>query len=115
MTLSGGALAISLTFIKDVIKIAQLKESAIPAHWLGGLLVSVVFILVSMLTSHWSLVKAIRQTDEDKIQNERPGKSFAVLTEWLNALASVGFIVGVIFLAFFAFQNMSTVSTVSHP
>ena len=68
---------------------------------------ALVFTFVSLLTSQWALRQAIADVDAgntDRLQH--PGGRFALATEGLNVLAGIGFVVGLVFLARFAFVNM---------
>ena len=106
MTLSGGALGISITFIHDIAPAP--KAGTI---WLLGiawcfLALSIAAILISKLTSQWALQKAIRQVDDGTIGQQRPGARFAVWTRSLNVTAGMAFLLGVIFLAWFTVTNV---------
>ena len=106
MPLSGGALAISLTFIKEVV---SKPKSGTLGSWAAGwacLAASVVAIPVSKLTSQWALRTAIRQVDEGQIRREHPGAAFGWATHVLNIVAAVTFFSGVSFLGWFAISNM---------
>lgn len=107
MTLSGGALAISLTFINDVIVSPQPGSVILLALAWGCLALSIGFILTSMLTSQRALRKAIIQVDTNQIYKEKPGGLLARLTNWLNIAACLAFILGIALLAWFAIANMT--------
>lgn len=117
MTLSGGALGISITFIHDIAPAP--KAGTI---WLLGiawclLALSIAAILISKLTSQWALRRAIRQVDEGTIGRQRPGARFSAWTASLNVAAGTAFLLGVIFLASFTVTNMmfSGSVPVKHP
>jgi hypothetical protein len=105
MTLSGGALAISITFIHDI------APSPHPGtlSWLGtawcAFGASIASILISKLTSQWALRKAMRQTDDLTIYSHRPGGGFSYLTNGLGIFAGLAFLIGVSTLAVFAVLN----------
>jgi hypothetical protein len=106
MTLSGGALGISITFIHDIAPAP--KAGTI---WLLGiawcfLALSIAAILISKLTSQWALRKAIRQVDDGTIGQQRPGARFSAWTASLNVAAGMAFLLGVIFLACFTVTNV---------
>lgn len=107
MTLSGGALAISLTFINDILAspIAGTLYLLIFA-WVF-LALSITAILVSMLGSHWALRKAIGQVDRGEILRVEVGGWFTRLTNVLNVVAGAAFVLGVALLAWFAIANMT--------
>ena len=117
MTLSAGTLAISLTFVKDVIDTPRPGTVIFLALAWTALAVSIVAILISMLTSQWALRKTIEQVDRGEKQQLRvqPGGWCSWLTAWLNLGAAVGFVLGVALLAWFAIANLGAVGTAPHP
>jgi hypothetical protein len=106
MTLSGGALGISLTFIKDVADKSALKATDwLLASWvLWGL--SITCVLFSFFTSACALRKAVQQTDDKTIYIEPKGGLFNTITNILNPVAGVLFLVGVIAICVFMKGNM---------
>lgn len=106
MTLSGGALGISLTFIHSIVPTPRSDTVYLLAIGWGFLATSVVAILISKLTSQWALRKAIRQVDERTIHQERPGAAFSAWTVFLNVAAGTAFLLGVVFLAWFTIVNL---------
>ena len=99
MTLSGGALGISLAFIHDV--------APHPTHkWVIGtswalFSASLLMILWSFLTSERAIVRIIAQHDDEEETIPR-GR----LTDWLNWLSASSFVAGAIFLVLFALLNV---------
>ena len=106
MTLSGGALAISITFIHDIAPSPDKGTVYLLGIAWGSFGLSIAVILVSKLTSQWALRKAMRQIDQGTIHQQRPGAAFSVLTAILNVLAGLTFLVGVAALSWFAIANM---------
>jgi hypothetical protein len=105
ISLSGGALAVSMTFIHNLVH-SPSKDT----FWLLGLAwgffsLSILATLVSMLTSQWAIGKAISQVDEGH-SDERAGGWFGRFTVTLNVIAGAAFIAGVSFLVWFALANM---------
>lgn len=106
VTLSGGALALSLAFMKDIVREPRADTKyLLVAAWIS-FAVSIALILLSLLTSKWALNKAVQQVDSGKIYNQRAGGKFSAITEALNVLAGLGFLSGVGFLASFVLTNM---------
>jgi hypothetical protein len=99
MTLSGGALGVSIAFIHDV--------APKPEHkWLLGVAwilfaLSLLLILISFLTSQRAILDMIRQIDED-VEKVVRGKA----TDRLNRAAAGSFVLGAIFLVIFALYNL---------
>jgi len=108
MTLAGGALGLSLTFVKDIVKSPR-PESLwrLETSW-GCLTMSLAFILVSMLFSQWALRRAIRQVDEFSLPRTRVGGIFASLTATLNILSGLAFLGGIALLAWFSIGNVKS-------
>lgn len=101
LTLAGGALGISIAFIHNV--------APHPKHtaWLGaawGLFaLSLVFVVVSLLTSQYELLGAIKKygAHEDAAISDR-----RYVTARLNVAGGVAFLLGVVALVVFAFLNL---------
>jgi len=100
MTLAGGALAISLTFIHDV--------APHPRHkgWLGWswllLAVSLLLILVSFVASQYAIARQIRQIDGLNVSRWNvPSR----MTAGLNFASGMAFIAGVLCMVRFAWVN----------
>ena len=99
MTLSGGALGISLAFIHDVAPHPRDK-------WVLGLgwimfAASLLLILLSFLTSERAVVGMVGRIDRNETEIPR-GK----WTDYLNWASAGAFILGVIFLVLFAWLNL---------
>ena len=106
MTLSAGALGISIAFVRDLAPQPVLHS----VKWLGyawaSLSLSLLAILISLLISQFALRRAIGQVDKGTIRTEHPGGLLATLTVILNILAALALIAGVGSLAFFALANV---------
>jgi hypothetical protein len=106
LSLSGGALGISFAFVKDMIGTDPIQISGLLfSAWIcWGL--SVTSVLLSYYTSNLALRKAIKQVDEGKIYDERPGKCFDVITAVLNLLGAILFFAGVVLITIFVAFNL---------
>lgn len=105
MTLSGGALGISVTFLKDIVPMPiATTKILLFVSWIA-FAISLASILISYLFSMESLRKTIRQVDDGTIYTKPAGGFATKLTEFLRILASVGFLVGVIGFIWFALAN----------
>lgn len=99
MTLSAGALGISLAFIHDV--------APKPRHtWVLGcawfsFALSLLVILLSFLSSERAIVKMVAQLDENAEDIPR-GR----LTDLLNWFSAGAFVLGVVLLVIFAWLNL---------
>jgi hypothetical protein len=107
VTLSGGALAVSFAFVKDLVP--HPVESTLWSLFLSWFSfgASLVCILVAMLASTHATRHAIEQVDSGKIYDAIPGGFRATQTNFLNAAAVATFFGGVIFLGYFAATNFS--------
>jgi hypothetical protein len=72
LSLSGGALGLSITFIRQIVHGTPSGILLLELAW-GGFALSILAIFVSMLTSQWALQKAVCQTDEDNTKPQRIG------------------------------------------
>lgn len=105
MTLSGGALGISITFLKDIVPMPlATTKILLYISWIA-FAISLASILTSYLFSMASLRKAIRQVDDGTIYTKPIGGFATRFTEFLRILASVGFLVGVVGFVWFALAN----------
>ena len=107
MLLSGGALGVSMTFLKDVLVIKQGVQggSFLLAAWIcWGL--SVTCTLFSFYTSAQALRRAIQQTDDQTIYLQLVGGKFNQLTKALNLAAGILFMSGVVLIALFVSRNL---------
>ena len=108
LSLSGGALGISLLFLKDVIgPNPVLMPHLLFAAWLSWG-ASTFLVLASYYASYLALRRAIRQVDDATIRNQKPGGIFRNLTAILNAAGAILFLVGVACMVFFANANLKS-------
>src|ERR1041384_3332720 len=91
LALSGGALGISITFVKDLLGPGTLScKGCLLTSWIcWG--VSVLTILVSYYASQLTLNRAIKQIDAGT-RPLRPGGAFRVFTLTLNAIGGILFV-----------------------
>ena len=109
LALSGGALGISLTFLKDIVVRPGSSEIRTPGFLLLAWVcwgASATCILFSYFTSASALEKAVAQTDTREIYITARGGLFNTVTRWLNAFAGLFFLFGVILLVFFTYKNL---------
>ena len=106
LSLSGGALGISFTFVKDVIGTKSIEQPYfLLASWISWGL-SVTFVLVSFYFSQHALRRAINQVDNKEIYTQAPGGLFSRLTSICNALGGILFLLGVILIVIFVGYNL---------
>jgi hypothetical protein len=116
LTLAGGALGLSLTFLKDFD--ASPSTSDLLFWGGGGLVTSIVLTLASIYASQWAIGWYLRNLDaaaqdnfsakSTEFLNKRFLNSAARWTFWLNVLASLTLIAGISLIALFAYSNLTT-------
>lgn len=106
MSLSGGALGISFAFVKDFIGTGTVvNRSILFSAWIcWG--VSVTSVVASFFISHLSLRYAIKQVDTGVVYQQSPGGLYSRITAFLNAFGGLLFLIGVILIALFVWQNL---------
>jgi hypothetical protein len=104
LTLSAGAIAVSVTFSQALTKGAAVGSKALLfSSWLGfGL------SLIMVLWSHVAAQQSLRHLRKRLVSKELPEKSPAFgITQRLNHVAMLAFLWGVLFFAWFIFVNLS--------
>jgi hypothetical protein len=109
VTLSGGALGISLAFLKDIAPNAPKWATLLillPA-WLA-LAASLLGVLLSLMASMKSMRYAIECVDgkHAKAADEKAGGRWREWTETFNEVALAGCIVGITLLGIYAFVSI---------
>ncbi|MFQ5796168.1 MAG: hypothetical protein ACE5JP_14120 [Candidatus Bipolaricaulia bacterium] len=110
LTLSAGALGLSITFIRQLAPEPQVETLRLLAiAWIAfGL--SLLSTLFSFLTSQSALRRQREILDQD-YENEKPNQNYknwqAKITNILNLASILSFIVGLIFLAWFSIENLT--------
>lgn len=106
VTLSAGALGLSLAFVHDYFADAPIQaRTLLLAAW-GAWGCSLAVILLSHLTSVWALKATISQVDSGMIFETSPGRGWSTVTTVLNILGGVLFLGGVVLLLLFVEQNL---------
>jgi hypothetical protein len=108
LALSGGALGISFTFLKDVIASDPISHPWLLLSSWGAWGLSTFAVLFSFYLSHLALRKAIAQVDNGSIRKSKVGGWFASATACLNAAGAVLFLAGVLCMTAFAAFNFTS-------
>jgi len=104
--LSGGALGVSITFVKNIVGPQALSRAGLLLlSWIFWT-VSLTCVLVSFYTSRRALRKTVEQVDSDKVHEERPGGCYTTLTEGFNIGGAVFFLLGVVHMIAFVYCNL---------
>ncbi len=105
LTLSGGALGITISFVKNVIKGKPLASEFLFTSWVcWG--ISLACVLYSFYSSALALRKAVVQLDANTIRAQKPGGLFDKATEVLNFGSGGLFLAGTFLFVLFAFKNL---------
>jgi len=106
ITLSGGALGLSITFLKDIIKLeAVTLPNFLVASWLLFIL-SLTCILGRIALGIEANRKAISQVDAGTIYEEKVGGWYSSVTRFFHALAAVSLVAGLLSTAIFINANI---------
>ena len=99
LTLSTGALALSVVFVKDIFN-GEVSEviNYLYLAWLCWT-VSISISLVSFYVSQLAYDKALQQIDTDVIYTETPGGVYTGIIFKLNTVNGLIFLLGIVFMA----------------
>lgn len=112
LTLSGGALGVSMTFVRDIAKNPKCKCTLIASWILFGL--TITLLLLSLYCCQAAYKKQREILDDEQIKRKdrneyKPDKTrnkWSVATEVLYFIAMVSFLFGLLFLGIFIGVNM---------
>lgn len=106
VTLAGGALALSITFLKDVIELEKVSgESLLFFAWLGFIL-SLASVLGRILFGIEAYRHAIKQVDNGTIYDAKVGGTFSSITRGLHMTSAIFLLIGLICIASFSYINV---------
>ena len=110
LTLSTGALAISLAFIKDVVplRIAENIWFLKASWWLFGF--SIILTLASFVASQLGISRQLKYAEEYYLNKKdeylRKRNYLAILTNFLNYSSGILFIAAIVFTIYFVIVNL---------
>lgn len=111
LTLSGGALLLSMTFVKDIVSGSPKDTWALIVAWIL-LGTAIAVMLISLLTSQRAY-----QRQRDILDKQFGGSSggdecncWGCTTKWLNRVSIAFFLVAIAFLGYFTIVNMGNPS-----
>jgi hypothetical protein len=106
VTLSGGALGISIAFLKDIVKLENVNNPRLLfLAWLAFIL-SLAAVLGRLMFGIEAYRKAIKQVDGGTIYKEKVGGKHSLITRTLHIGSAVFLLTGLLSLATFAFLNV---------
>lgn len=107
LSLSGGALAISFIFVKDIVGDQPIRNSIYLLYaWVLWALSSFI-VLLSFYLSHLALRKAIQQLDGGVIHKETVGGIYSKIISIINPFGALLFFLGIVSMGFFVYENLS--------
>jgi hypothetical protein len=106
VTLSSGALGLSLVFLKDVVKEEPIQGSSLLISAWVLFVLSLTSVLSAMLFGIAANKKAVKQVDTDTIYHQKPGGQYSKLTTLFHYLGTVFLVVGLATMILFAYINM---------
>lgn len=106
ITLSGGSLALSITFLKDIIGSNEIFCPFLLLIAWGLFVLSLTSILGEILFGIKAHKKAIQQIDDETIRAEKVGGKSSFWSSVFHWVAAMSLIVGLLFISVFAFLNL---------
>ncbi|MBN4079518.1 hypothetical protein JYT26_02645 [Beggiatoa alba] len=106
LTLSGGALALSITFLKDIIGSNEISYPLLLLIAWGLFVLSLTSILSEILFGINAHKKAIKQVDNGTIHNEKVGGKSSYWSSVAHWAASISLVLGLLFISAFTFFNI---------
>jgi len=107
LTLSGGALLLSMTFIKDVVVGDPVAIWLLITAWilLGA---TILEMLLSLISSQKAYQKQLKNLDNSAATNNdsEDCNCWSEITRWLNRSSIFTFSIGIFFLGVFVITNM---------
>lgn len=104
--LSGGALGLSITFLKDIISLAKVKHSELIMFSWFAFIISLAAVLGRVFFGLEAYRKAISQVDDGSIYNKRPGGIYSLITKCLHIISAVSLLVGLLLISIFSYLNV---------
>ena len=106
ITLSGGALGLTITFIKYIIEENSIVcINLLLLSW-GAWIVSLTSLLLALYFAQFAYRRTIIQLDEETIYDQTPGGIFTNIVSFCNAVGGIGFIIGVVAIVMFVSTNL---------
>ena len=108
VTLSGGALALSITFLKDIVGESGIRHSNLLLYSWVLFILSLVAILIEIMAGISAHKVAILQYDNESTTNEdeKLGGRASTITRYAHFAAAASLALGLFFIAAFAYFNL---------
>lgn len=106
LTLAGGALGLSIVFLKDILVLDSLKSPSL-LIWAWSLFIfSLSGVLGRLLFGIEAYRKALRQVDDGTIRKARVGGFYSLASRLLHIAAALSLVAGFVCIAAFAYKNV---------
>ena len=106
ITLSGGSLAISITFIKELVgDQPYVLVTALAISW-SSWAISLTSLLLAFYFGGCAYRHTIKTLDNNTLNRENPGGFYTTILRYFIAVGGISFIVGVVTFLYFAFKNI---------
>lgn len=110
LTLSGGALALTFTFIKDLTVSGHIRHIRfLLASWMMWS-ISILVILFSFLCSYYALDYAIKQIDNGETEYDKLTNWTNKLTTLLNIAGGLLFVLATFSFTYFSYTNVKEIN-----
>ncbi len=108
VTLSGGALALSITFLKDIVGAGKIVNPMLLLSAWGAFVLSLATVLGAILFGIQAHKRTIKQIDDGTIYDDEVviGGICSRFSTWLHCASAISLLAGLIFISLFAFKNM---------
>ena len=106
ISLSGGAISLSVLFIANVLKGKVIDHKYILLFSWIMLVSTIASVLISFLSSVNGFTKAINDLDEDKLENESPSGIWNTVTKLFNLFGILLLTAGTSSLLLFVYLNL---------
>jgi hypothetical protein len=106
ITLSGGSLALSITFLKDIIGSNQINHPILLLIAWGLFVLSLAAVLGEILFGIKAHKKAIIQVDSGTIHQQKVGGKSSYISTATHWLAAICLVTGLLFISAFAYCNL---------
>jgi hypothetical protein len=106
VTLSGGALGLSIVFLRDVVNVENVVHSELLLLSWSAFILSLASVLGRIMFGIEAYRYAIKQVDDGTIYDKKPGGSFSLFSRVLHIAAASFLLVGLLLIAIFSYLNL---------
>ncbi len=106
ITLSGGALGLSIAFLKDIVSLEDIVHGKLLLFSWAAFILSLAAVLGRIMFGLEANRMAVKQVDEGTIYDRKPGGAYSMITRILYIVSAVSLLTGLTFIAFFSFLNI---------